>query len=87
VGFDLAGARDDWKGEIMDVIEPRKTNLLLRQLLTKLTNQCPPRIKRIYVVADNYKTRTAKAGEQWLAAQSRVELLCLPSSCPQANRD
>ena len=60
-------------------------NLLFRQLLTELTNRCGARIKRIYVVADNYKIHKAKAVEQWLAAHPRVEILWLPSYCPQAN--
>lgn len=81
----LAGALDYRTGEIVYVIGPRKTNLLFRQLLTELTGRCGPRIKRIYVVADNYKIHKAKAVEQWLAAHPRVEILWLPSYCPQAN--
>ncbi len=81
----LAGALDYRTGEMIYVIGPRKTNLLFRQLLAELTNRCGPHIRRIYVVADNYKIHKAKAVEHWLAAQSRVEILWLPSYCPQAN--
>ena len=81
----LAGALDYRTGEITYVIGPRKTNLLFRQLLAALTERCGPRVKRIYVVADNYKIHKAKAVEQWLAAHPRVEILWLPSYCPQAN--
>ena len=64
---------------------PRKTNELFRQMLAALTQRCGPRIKRIYVVADNYKIHKAKAVAQWLAAQPRVEILWSPRYCPQAN--
>lgn len=81
----LAGALDSRTGEIIYVIGPRKTNLLFRQLLTVLASRCGPRIKRIYVVADNYKIHKAKAVGQWLTTQPRLEILWLPTYCPQAN--
>jgi putative transposase len=81
----LAGALDYRTGEIIYVIGPRKTNWLFRQLLALLASRCGPCIKRIYIVADNYRIHKAKAVEQWLATQPRFEILWLPSYCPQAN--
>lgn len=40
---------------------------------------------KVTIVVDNYKVHTAKAVEKWLAAHPRVELLFLPTYCPQAN--
>ena len=81
----LAGALDYRTGELHEVIGPRKNNVLFRQLLALLEQQCGPRIKRIYVVADNYKIHKAKAVVEWLSDHPRVEILWLPSYCPQAN--
>jgi transposase len=72
-------------GEIMYVVGLRKTNVLFRQLLDLLESSCGPRIKRIYVAADNYIIHKAKAVERWLEQHPRFEILWLPSYCPKAN--
>lgn len=81
----LAGALDPRTGEIHYVIGARKTNLLFRQLLARLNAHCGPQIRRIYVVADNYKIHKAKAVVEWLSRHPRFELLWLPTYCPEAN--
>jgi len=81
----LAGALDLRTGEIHYVIGPGKNNLLFRQLLALLEERCGPQIRRLYVVADNYKIHKAKAVGQWLGRHPRVEVLWLPSYCPKAN--
>jgi putative transposase len=60
-------------------------NFLFRQLLTALDKLCGPKVKRIFIVADNYKIHKAKAVERWLAQHPRFQVLWLPSYCPQAN--
>jgi len=81
----LAGALDWRTGAVHYLIGPRKNNLLFRQLLALLEQHCGPQIKRIYVVADNYKIHKAKAVGAWLATHPRVGILWLPSHCPKAN--
>jgi putative transposase len=81
----LAAALDYRTGQIHYVIGKSKNNLLFRQLLSALEGLCSPRIKRIFIVADNYKIHKAKAVEHWLAQHPRFEILWLPSYCPRAN--
>ena len=82
----LAGALELATGTLHHCLGPRKTNALFRELLQHLDDAYPaPHYKRIYVVADNYKIHKAKAVEQWVATHPRVELLFLPTYCPQAN--
>ena len=81
----LAGALDHRTGEIHYVIGGRKTSVLFRQLLALLNERCGPQIRRIYIVADNYKIHKAKAVEKWLAEHPRIELVWLPTYCPKAN--
>jgi transposase len=81
----LAGALDPQTGRIHYVLGPRKTNLLFRTLLTQLDWVCGKRIKKIYVVADNYKIHKTPQVLRWLAAHPRFEILWLPSYCPAAN--
>jgi len=81
----LAGALDYRTGDLHYLIGPSKNNLLFRQLLRLLEQPCGAKIKRIYVVADNYKIHQAKAVGAWLAQHPRVEILWLPSYCPKAN--
>jgi putative transposase len=81
----LAGALDYRTGEIHYVIGPRKNNVLFRELLARLEQRHGSRIKRIYLVADNYRIHKAKAVVAWLEKHVRVEILWLPSYCPKAN--
>ena len=82
----LAGALELASGTLHHCLGPRKTNALFRELLQRLDDAYPATsYKRVYVVVDNYKIHQAKAVGQWLATHPRVELLLLPTSCPQAN--
>jgi transposase len=81
----LAAALDYRTGQIHYVIGKSKNNVLFRQLLTALENLCGRKIKRIFIVADNYKIHKAKAVERWLQQHPRFKLLWLPSYCPKAN--
>jgi transposase len=82
----LAGALDLATGVLLHCVAARKTNVLFRDLLTRL-DACYPaeRYTRLYVVVDNYTIHHAKAVEQWLAAHPRFTLLWLPTYCPRAN--
>jgi putative transposase len=81
----LAGALAPTTGTLHYCLGARKTNALFRDLLGGLeVNDPADRYTHVYVVVDNYKTHTAKAVEQWLAAHPRVQLLFLPTYCPQA---
>jgi putative transposase len=81
----LAGALDYRTGQIHYVIGKSKNNFLFRQLLMALDKLCGPKIKRVFIVADNYKIHKARAVERWLAQHPRFQVLWLPSYCPQAN--
>lgn len=82
----LAGALNLATGQILHCLSPRKNNALFRDLLTLLDQTYPTqRVKRLYVVVDNYKIHKAKAVGQWLAAHPRFTLLWLPTYCPRAN--
>jgi transposase len=81
----LAAALDLRTGDIIYVVGERKTNVLFRQLLDLLATRCGPRVKRIYLAADNYIIHKAKAVERWLELHPRFEILWLPRYCPKAN--
>ena len=82
----LAGAWDMRTGAILHRIWWRKTHGLFLDLLPALDHAYPPRrFTHLYVVVDNYKIHKAHAGERWLAAPPRFELLFLPTYCPQAS--
>jgi putative transposase len=82
----LAGALDVATGTVHHCVGPRKTNELFRALLQALDAAYPAaQFRRIYVVVDNFGIHKAKAVQQWLAQQPRVELLFLPTYCPRAN--
>jgi transposase len=82
----LAGGWDARTGVIHYGFGERKTNVLFRQLLDLVENRYPAqRYDRVYLVADNYRIHKAQAGQQWLAAHPRFEVLWLPTYCPRAN--
>jgi len=81
----LAAALDYRTGQIHYVIGKSKNNFLFRQLLAALDELCGPKVKRIFIVADNYKIHKAKTVERWLGQHPRFQVLWLPSYCPQAN--
>jgi transposase len=82
----LAGALNLATGKILHCLGPRKNNALFRDLLTLLDRTYPQRrVRRIYVVVDNYRIHKAKAVKQWLEAHPRFVLLWLPTYCPRAN--
>lgn len=81
----LAGALDARSGRLHYVLGKRKTNALFRSLLSRLDWYCGKEIKKIYVVADNYKIHKTRQVRQWLEQHPRFEILWLPTYCPQAN--
>ena len=82
----LAGALNLATGTIIHCLGPRKNNGLFRDLLTLLDRtDAKRRVRRIYVVVDNYCIHKAKAVEQWLASHPRFTLRWLPTYCPRAN--
>lgn len=82
----LAGALDIRTGTIVHRVWGRKTHGLFLDLLRALDCTYPPlRFPHLYVVVDNYKIHKAQAVERWMAAPPRVELLFLPTYCPQAS--
>jgi len=81
----LAAALNPVTGKIYHVLGPRKNNLLFRALLSRLDQTFKRRYRKIYLICDNYSIHKAKAVRHWLAGQSRIELIWLPSYCPRAN--
>jgi hypothetical protein len=72
----LAGALNLATGKILHGLGPRKTNALVRDLLSQRDRTYPERwVRRISVVVDNYTIHTAKAVTQGLATHPRFELL------------
>jgi transposase len=82
----LAGALDLTTGAITHCIWYRKQTGLFLELLDTLDRTHPaPRFTHLTVVVDNAQLHQAKKVQQWLAAQPRLELLYLPTYCPDAN--
>ena len=82
----LAGALDIATGKMVHCVWFRKTSGLFVDLLKVIDlTYSPYRYTKIFVVVDNYKIHKAKAVEQWLAKQARIELVFLPTYCPKAN--
>lgn len=73
-------------GQITHCVGARKTTGLFLELLEALDTLYPPRwFTRLSIVVDNAKVQHARAVTAWLAAHPRIELLFLPTYCPQAN--
>ena len=82
----LAGALDWATGLVTSVVGARKTNDLFLDLLEKIDAQLTLRkVRKIYVVVDNYGIHKAAAVKAWLKRHPRFELLFLPTYCPRAN--
>lgn len=82
----LAGALNFVSGKILHVVGERKNRWLFINLLMAINRASPAtKIKKIYVVADNYGIHKAKAVVEWLANHPRFEIIWLPSYCPKAN--
>lgn len=82
----LAGALDIVTGRMLHCVWFRKVSGLFIDLLKVIDATYSARdYTHIYVVVDNYKIHKAKAVEQWLRSQQRVELVYLPTYCPKAN--
>jgi transposase len=82
----LAGALDWATGLVTSVIGARKTNDLFLDLLEAIDAQLTLRkVRRIYVVVDNYGIHKAAPVTAWLERHPRFELLFLPTYCPRAN--
>jgi len=82
----LAGALDILTGKMLHCVWFRKTNGLFIDLLKVIDGTYSAcKYTKIFVVVDNYKIHKAKAVEQWLQRQRRIELVFLPTYCPKAN--
>ena len=82
----LAGALDITTGRITHCVWYRKQTGLFLELLDTLDRTHPaPLFTQLTVVVDNAKLHKAKKVQQWLAAHPRVEVLYLPTYCPDAN--
>jgi transposase/IS1 family transposase len=82
----LAGALDSVTGKMVHCVWFRKTNGLFLDLLQVIDRTYAAfEYTKIFVVVDNYKIHKAKAVEQWLKRQMRIELVFLPTYCPKAN--
>src|SRR5215208_3202944 len=82
----LAGALDIVTGKLLHCVWFRKTNGLFLDLLKLIDSTYSAfEYTKIFVVVDNYKIHKAKAVEQWLKRQTRIELVFLPTYCPKAN--
>jgi DDE superfamily endonuclease/Winged helix-turn helix len=82
----LAGALEPRTGRLLHCTSTRQTTALFRALRDRLEWLYPQaHFTKVYVVGDTSGIHKAKAGERWLAAHPRFELLCLPTSCPTAN--
>jgi transposase len=82
----LAGALQPRPGRLLHCTSTRQTTALFRALRDRLEWLDPQaHFTKVYLVGDTSGIHKAKAGERWLAAPPRFELLCLPTSCPTAN--
>lgn len=82
----VAAAWDARTGRVRHCTWCRKRTGLFLDLLDAVHRAYPARRwDQVTIVVDNDKVHTAKAVERWLAAHPRVELLFLPTYCPQAN--
>jgi transposase len=82
----LAGALDIATGHLLHCVWFCKTSGLFIDLLKVIDGTYSARdYTRIFVVVDNYKIHKAKAVEQWMNANPRIELVYLPTYCPKAN--
>lgn len=82
----VAAAWDVHTGRVLHRVWCQKGTGLFLDLLDTVDRAYPARRwDRITLVVDNYRVHTANAVARWLATHSRVELLFLPTYCPQAN--
>jgi transposase len=81
----LAGALDYRTGQMRYVIGTRKNSALFLQLLQSLESSCGPKVRRIFLVLDNFKIHKSKVVNCWLEKHPRFHFLWLPSYCPMTN--
>jgi putative transposase len=82
----LAGALDIATGRITHCVWYRKQTGLFLELLDTLDRTHPaPLFTHLTVVVDNAKLHKARKVQQWLTAHPRLEVLYLPTYCPDAN--
>jgi transposase len=80
----LAGAVGT-SGERLAVVGEKKNSQLFIDLLEEIEARTPKRVRRIYLVVDNFKIHKSRQTERWLAQRPRLKLLWQPRYCPQAN--
>ena len=73
-------------GKLLSVLGEKKNRFLFLDLLKLVDTACVAgKVKKIYLVADNYKIHKARIVTEWLTAHPRFEILWLPRYCPKAN--
>lgn len=81
-----AVAVDFCRGTTVERTWFRKVGGLFIDLLKGIEARYPAfRFDRIYVVVDNVKIHSCNAVKQWLSTHPRIELVFLPTYCPEAN--
>jgi len=82
----VAGALSLVTGKVLSVVGEKKNRFLFLDLLKVVDAACAVgKVKKIYLVADNYRIHKAKVVTEWLRAHPRFEILWLPRYCPKAN--
>lgn len=82
----LAGALSLATGKVLRVFGEKKNRFLFLDLLKLVDATCAVgQVKKIYLVADNYRIHKAQVVTEWLAGHPRFEMLWLPRYCPKAN--
>lgn len=82
----LAGALNFVTGKLLQVTGEKKNRFLFIRLLEALDRACPvSKVKKLYIVVDNYKVHKAQDVIRWLSKHPRFELVWLPSYCPRAS--
>jgi transposase len=80
----LAAALDFRTGKLVHRTGAKKNRFLFVDLLRALDRAYPAtRVRRVYVVVDNYGIHTAADVRRWLAEHPCFHLLWLPRYCPQ----
>jgi hypothetical protein len=82
----VAAALDFGTGRLVCRTGWKKDRFLFLRLLEAVARAYPvERVRRVFVVVDNYAVHDARAVRDWLAAHPQIDLLFLPRYCPQAN--
>jgi transposase len=84
--LNLIAAFDVHSGLVTEVCRPRKRQIELIELLEKIDEETPRRVKTIWLVCDNVSMHKGKLVQEWMAKHPRFKMAHPPVHCSWMNQ-